>query len=144
MLHDREHDGNEAVKTFTLHVESSDRCERIDGVVSFSGEDDSGSFGILAGHAPMVTVLKLGLASFRTERDVTGYLAIPGGVLYFHDNALHISTRGYSRGDDYNRISAAVMSRMKTEEENLAGMKQSVRRLEEELLKRLWEMRRRS
>ena len=131
------------MKTFALHIESSGRSELIDSVVSFSGEDDSGSFGILAGHAPMITVLKLGLASFRTAKSANGYLAITGGVLYFHDNALHISTRDYSLGEGCDRITAVVLTRMKAEEENLSAMKQSVRQLEEELLKRLWELRRR-
>ena len=37
------------MNTFTLHLESSTQYERIEHVVSFVGEDDSGSFGILAG-----------------------------------------------------------------------------------------------
>ena len=34
-------------------------------MASFIGEDDSGSFGILAGHARMMTMLGFGLARFR-------------------------------------------------------------------------------
>jgi F-type H+-transporting ATPase subunit epsilon len=43
------------MNTFVMHLQSATQYERINGVVSFVGEDESGSFGILAGHASMVT-----------------------------------------------------------------------------------------
>ena len=55
------------MKAFTLRLQDSTRLSRIDDVVTFVGEDASGSFGILANHARMMTVLVMGLARFKTE-----------------------------------------------------------------------------
>jgi F-type H+-transporting ATPase subunit epsilon len=109
-------------------------------VTSFVGEDASGSFGILAGPARMVTSLIIGLARFRTGEDAWRYLALPGAVLYFHDNVLTLSTRHYLLDADYMRISQALQQQLLAEEETLHTMKQSLRHMEEEVLKRLWEM----
>jgi len=59
VLHARRHDEGAAVSTFTLHLRDASQYERIEGVESFVGRDESGSFGILAGHARMMTALTL-------------------------------------------------------------------------------------
>ena len=109
-------------------------------MTSFVGEDASGSFGILAGHARMVTSLMIGLARFRIGEDAWRYLALPGAVLYFDDNVLTLSTRHYLLDDDYLRISQALQQQLLAEEEALHAMKQSLHRMDQEVLKRLWEM----
>jgi F-type H+-transporting ATPase subunit epsilon len=130
------------MKSFVLHLQDGTHYERIDGVTSFVGEDDSGSFGILAGHARFMTTLVFGLARFRVGEESWVYLALPGAVLYFVDNELHLATRSFLRDADYERISAALQERLLTEEENLRGLKESLRAMEEEMLRRLWSMRR--
>ena len=40
------------MNTFLVHLQSATQYERIENVVSFIAEDDSGSFGILPGHCP--------------------------------------------------------------------------------------------
>ncbi len=128
------------MRTFTLRLHDATRAEQIAGVTSFVGEDASGSFGILAGHARMMTSLIIGLARFRIgETDFT-YLAAPGAVLYFNNNLLTLSTRHYLLDDDYMRISQALQQQLLAEEETLHTMKQSLHHMEEEVLKRLWEM----
>jgi F-type H+-transporting ATPase subunit epsilon len=127
---------------FTLQLQDATQAERIDGVSSFVGEDDSGSFGIQAGHARFMTTLVFGLARFRVGQGVWEYLAIPGAVLYFVDNTLYLSTRRYLRDADYERISTALQERLLAEEEELRDTKESLRRMEEEMLRRLWTMRR--
>jgi F-type H+-transporting ATPase subunit epsilon len=128
------------MKTFLLHLESGTQYEKIENVVSFVGQDDSGSFGILPGHARMMTLLAFGLARFRIAGQEPEFLALPGGVAYFVGNQLHVSTRRYLRGPDFERISAGLREELRTEEEALLEMKQSVIRLEEEMFKRLWKM----
>lgn len=130
------------MRTLILHLESATQYERIENVVSFVGEDDSGSFGILPGHARMMTVLRSGLVRFRTVAEGWQFLAAPGGVLYCADDQLHVSTRRYLRDTDYERISAALREQLLVEEVALHAVKQSLRRLEEEMFKRLWKMRR--
>jgi F-type H+-transporting ATPase subunit epsilon len=128
------------VTTFTLVLQDAIRSERIDDVDAFIGEDASGSFGILAGHARMMTSLVIGLARFRSVAGNWQYLAMPGAVLYFHDRTLTLSTRRYLRDPDYLRISAALRSQLLAEEEKLQATRDSLRRMEETLLKHLWDL----
>lgn len=131
------------MNTFTLHLQDAVRTERIDGVVSFVGHDASGSFGILAGHARLLTVLDFGLARFRLTDKPWEYLALPEAVLYFADDDLTICTRRFLRDDDYERITRDLDERLRVEETELRGIKDSVHRLQEELIRRLWQMGRR-
>ena len=128
------------MKAFTLRLQDATRAEEIANVTSFVGEDASGSFGILAGHARMMASLIIGLARFRIGEDSWKYLALPGAVLYFHDDVLTLSTRRYLLDDDYMRISQDLQQQLLAEEEQLHTMKASLHRMEEEVLKRLWEM----
>jgi F-type H+-transporting ATPase subunit epsilon len=143
VLHARRHGWKNAVNAFTLKLQDATRFEEINNVTSFVGEDVSGSFGILAGHARMMTTLIIGLARFRIGENDWQYLAVPGAVLYFHDNVLTLSTRRYVLDNDYMRISQTLKQQLLEEEENLYAMKKSLRNMEEEVLKRLWEMYRR-
>ncbi len=127
------------MKRFTLLLQDATHTERINDVASFVGEDTSGSFGILAGHARLMTSLLFGLARFRIEEKPWQYLALPGAVLYFNDNELSISTRRYLIDDNYERISAALQEQFVIEETELHAMKKSLHQMEEQLLKRLWE-----
>lgn len=128
------------MKTFTLLLQDATHAQEIRNVISFVGEDASGSFGIFAGHARMMTSLVIGLARFRIDNQEWQYLALPGALLYFHDNILTLSTRHYLLDNDYMRISEALQRQLLSEEENLHSMKQSLHRMEEELLKRMWEI----
>ena len=128
------------MKTFELLLQDATHAKSIPGVTAFVGEDASGSFGILAGHARMMTSLVTGLARFRVGTGAWQYLAMPGGVLYFNDDVLSVSTRHYLLDDDYMRISQELQQQLLIEEEKLHTIKQSLHRMEEEVFKRLWEM----
>jgi F-type H+-transporting ATPase subunit epsilon len=128
------------MKSFVLHLQDATHYERIDQVASFVGQDDSGLFGILADHARMMTVLAFGLARYRTTDDRWHFLAVPRGLLYCADNNLYLSARRYIRDDDYAQISQALEEQLVTEEAALHRIKDSLRRLEEEMFKRLWRM----
>ncbi len=128
------------MNAFTLLLQDASRSERIEEVSSFIGEDSSGSFGIRANHARMMTALVTGLARFRVADGDWQYLAMPGAVLYFCDNILTLSSRRYLRDHDYTRISAALQEQLLAEEEQLRTTRESLRRMEESLLRRLWEI----
>ena len=127
------------MKTFTLTLQDATRIQRLEQLTSFVGEDATGSFGILAGHARMMTSLVFGLARFRTVENAWQYLALPGAVLYFNDNELSLSTRRYLAGDDYEHISTALHEQLLAEENELHKLKKSLHQMEEAVLKRLWE-----
>jgi F-type H+-transporting ATPase subunit epsilon len=128
------------VKSFTLKLQGATRSEEVADVTSFVGEDVSGSFGILADHARMMTTLITGLARFRIGTESWQYLAVPGAVLNFNDNVLTLSTRRYFLDDDYTRISQTLKQQLLDEEVDLLAMKTSLHHMEEEVMKRLWEM----
>jgi F-type H+-transporting ATPase subunit epsilon len=128
------------MNSFTVLLQDPTRSERIEGVNSFVGEDASGSFGILPNHTRMMTTLVTGLARFRIGDTNWQYLAMPGAVLYFLNNVLTLSTRRFLRDDDYTRISQALQEQLLAEEEKLHATRESLRRMEESLLRRLWEL----
>ncbi len=128
------------MNSFTLILRDAASTKHIEEVVSFVGEDASGSFGILAGHAHFMTCLGLGLARFRSRDEDWQYLALPGGVLVFQDNILSVCARRYFLDADYGRITDALTRQLLAEEESLREVKKSLAQLEQEVLKRLWKL----
>lgn len=127
---------------FELHLESPTQYEKIDNIVSFIGEDVSGQFGVLANHARMMTYLNFGLAKFTYANSTKEYIALSGGILYFRNNQLHISSRHYIRDTDYKILEKKMDKELQVEEKNLENIKTSLRKLDEEMLKRLIELKR--
>lgn len=125
---------------FTLQLFDSRKNLFVENVVSFVGADDSGSFGILPGHARLMTVLVFGLARFRRREMAWEYLAMPGAVLYFADNILSLASRHYLIDTEYDRIARRLIEELVAEEEQLHEVRQSLKSMEEALLKRMWEM----
>ncbi|WP_226661550.1 F0F1 ATP synthase subunit epsilon [Microbulbifer aggregans] len=125
---------------FSLELLSATEQQRFDGVTSFVGEDNSGSFGILAGHTRTIAPLLFGLARFRCGSTPWQYLALPGGLLYFLDNRLQIFTRRFLIDADYERISTLLQQQLLAEEQRLVETKESLARMEESMLRRLWEL----
>lgn len=130
------------MNTFSLMILDASHTETIEGVSSFVGEDTTGSFGILAGHARMMTTLVMGLARYRAANQPWQYLAQPGSVLYFRDNLLTISTRHYLRDENYMRISSDLSQKLLAEEAELHAVKKNLQNMEKEILKHIWELRR--
>lgn len=126
---------------FTLQLYDSRQHQTIEGVATFVGEDASGSFGILPDHARMMTTLVFGLARFRRQgEEAWQYLAMPGAVLYFADNTLSLMCRHYLLDEQYERISRRLEEELLAEEEQLQELHQSLRQMEEAMLKRMWEL----
>lgn len=130
------------MKSFVLQLFDAQHHQQITGVRSFVAEDASGSFGLLPGHARFMTILIFGLARFRVAEETWQYLAAPGAVLYFNNNELSISTRHFLIDSDYENISALLQQQLLIEEDHLRMMKENLHLLEEQMLKRLWEIRR--
>lgn len=125
------------MNTFTLHLFAADCTETIENVKSFSGEDASGSFGLLAHHERFMTVLTFGLARLGLADGTREYLGLPGGLLYFRNNELVISTRRYLHDTDVYRITQTLSHEILEEEHSLEQTRRKLHRLEAEILKRL-------
>ena len=126
------------MNSFVLHLQDATRYERMEGVTSFVGEDRSGSFGIWAGHARLMTSLVFGLARFRIADQPWQFLAMPGALLYVTHNDLYLSTRRYVRDDSYERLSQVLAHELMIEDQQLRVMKDNLKRLEQAMLQRLW------
>ena len=128
------------MNTFVLHLQDAMQYERVEGVESFVGVDASGSFCIQAGHERMMTSLVFGLARYRRAGESWQFLALPRALLYVTDGELFVSTRRYLRDPDYRRMSDALSARLRAEERDLDQVRDSLRRMEEAMFKRLWEL----
>lgn len=126
------------MSSFSLKLLDATRSEEISGVTTFVGEDQTGGFAIRAGHVRMMTRLDVGLSRFRIDNDVWRYLALPGGILYFRDNVLTLSSSHYLIGGDYMNLSRALHMQLAEEQKQLARVKESLGHMEKEILKYLW------
>lgn len=142
MLYARDYESEmeEKMNPFILSLQDATHIEEYEGVTSFVAEDASGSFGILPGHLRMMTSLVMGLARFRIGEQDWKYIATPDALLYFQDNKLTILTRHFLIDADYMRISTDLEVQLLEEETQLQSQKQNLRHMEEEVLKRLWEV----
>lgn len=126
--------------SFNLLMQDTTHSQHYEGVTSFVGEDDSGSFGIIANHTRMMATLVMGLARFRLSDQSWHYIATPGALLYFYNNQLILSTRHFFIDNDYMRISRTLEEQLLQEENKLVKQKQSLRHMEEVVFKRLWDI----
>ena len=90
------------------------------------------AFGLLLGYSS---------TRFHVDEEPWQYLAVPGAVLYFNNNRLTITTRHFLIDHNFERISSLLQQQLLTEEDNLRTMKESLHVMENEILKRLWNIR---
>ncbi len=78
-------------------------------------EDESGSFGILTGHAPFLTALSVSIVSWHTS-DAERFCALRGGVLTVaNGSSVDIATREAVTGDDLATLGADVLARFRAD-----------------------------
>ena len=128
---------------FTLHLQDATQYERIEGVTSFVGEDASGQFGLLPGAERFMTMLELGLARFRSGAEAPWrFVAVSGGLVYFVDGALYLSTSHFVLGDDPRALADELEAIQEAEEAQVQAFRKSLHQMEEEMFRRLWRLRR--
>jgi F-type H+-transporting ATPase subunit epsilon len=80
-------------------------------VVAVRAEDESGSFGILGGHADFLTALAVSVVSWRRIDGVRRFCAVRRGVLTVSEGSLvAIATREALAGDDLDHLEHAVLA----------------------------------
>ena len=125
------------MNTFTLHLRDPGNYLFEERVLSFVARDAQGSFGLLANHERMMTFLGYGLAHYRLEQGQEFHIILPGGLLYFHDNTLHLSTRRFYHHPHMDRILGEMEARLQAEEAGLVALKHNLKHLEQEMLRRM-------
>ena len=80
-------------------------------VVAVRAEDESGSFGILGGHADLLTVLSMSIVSWQDAGGEQRYCAVRHGVFKVAGgNEIAIATREAVVGDDLGRLEQEVLA----------------------------------
>jgi F-type H+-transporting ATPase subunit epsilon len=80
-------------------------------VVAVRAEDESGSFGILGGHADFLTALTVSVVSWRRSDGVRRFCAVRRGVLSVSEGILvAIATREALAGDDLDHLEHVVLA----------------------------------
>jgi len=89
-----------------------------DDVRSLRAEDESGAFGILPGHADLLTVLPPSVVRWTRAGAPTRYCAVSGGVLAVSGGKrVSIACRRGVLGDDLAALQAEVEARRAAEED---------------------------
>lgn len=83
----------------------------LDGVASVRAEDESGSFGLLPGHADLLTVLPASVIRWRDRDGSMRYCAQSGGVFSITGGReIRVACRQATVGDDLSRLEAEVQT----------------------------------
>ena len=81
-------------------------------VVALRAEDESGSFGILNGHADFLTALTVSVVSWRCADGRQAFCAVRRGVLSVTNGSqISIATREAVFGDDLARLENVVLAK---------------------------------
>jgi F-type H+-transporting ATPase subunit epsilon len=82
-----------------------------DNVVHFRAEDETGAFGILAGHADFLTALAVSVASWRDDRGAEHHIALRGGMLEVRSgDTIAIASPEAVPGDDLRHLESEVLA----------------------------------
>jgi F-type H+-transporting ATPase subunit epsilon len=85
-------------------------------VASLRAEDQSGGFGILPGHADLLTTLTVSVVTWRRADGRAGCCAVRGGVLTVRGGReVAIATRQAQLGEDIAQLEATVLERLRAE-----------------------------
>jgi len=91
---------------FTICVDESD-------IAALRAEDESGSFGILPGHADFLTTLSVSVVGWRRSDNASRYCAVRRGILTVSEGArIEIATREAVVGDDIDSLEAVVLDQL--------------------------------
>ncbi|MGO9544621.1 MAG: F0F1 ATP synthase subunit epsilon [Rhodomicrobium sp.] len=92
-------------------------------VAHLRAEDETGSFGILPGHADFLTSLNLSVATWRDGKGGEHHVAVRGGMLQVsHGKTITIAAREAVASDDLRHLETEVLAafRRQSEEERTA------------------------
>jgi F-type H+-transporting ATPase subunit epsilon len=80
-------------------------------VVHLRAEDETGAFGILAGHADFLTALAVSVVSWRDDRGAEYHLALRGGMLEVRGgDTIAIASPEAVAGDDLHHLESDVLA----------------------------------
>lgn len=128
------------MNTFELRLLDSQNSQTFSRVTRFIGADEEGSFAVLAGHAPLIVLLRLGLARFCDADGQWHYLALPGGVCRFAGNCLSVCTVRYFVGDKRDEICQQLSDELARTDSQVHAARLTLSQIEKSLVRRLAEL----
>jgi F-type H+-transporting ATPase subunit epsilon len=109
-----------------------------DDVISVRAEDASGSFGILDGHADLLTALELSVVAWRNSVGQQRYCAVRRGVLSVRGGRqVAIATRQAQLSDDLDQLEHAVIDRLQAEADAERAERVSTLRLHTQAIRQI-------
>lgn len=109
-------------------------------VISLRAEDESGGFGILPGHADLLTVLPASVVSWRHADGRMACCAVRRGVLSVSDGTkIAIATREAQLGDDLETLESSVLVHFRADAEAERAGRVAAIRLHTEAIRRIVE-----
>lgn len=128
------------MKSFRLQLFDTSEGKIFERVSHFIGVGEEGSFGILAGHAPMIVLLRQGLARFCDSDGRWHYLALSGGVLRFTGNCLTINSLRCFVGEQRAVICQQLSDELARSDSQIHAARASLSQIERALVRRMVEL----
>lgn len=96
---------------------------------SVRAEDGSGAFGVLDGHADLLTVLDISILTWREANGSEHYCAVRRGVLrVIGGTSVEVATREAVVDEDIDRLEHAILARFRqSQEEERTARSESVK-----------------
>lgn len=109
-----------------------------DGVQRVRAADPTGSFGVLPGHADLLTALRETVVAWRGADGRERFCAVRGGTLTVTGGReVAIATREAVEGDDLERLQAEVVGRFRRAAEEEAAARTASERLHLAAIRRI-------
>ena len=110
-----------------------------EGVAALRAEDASGSFGVLPGHADLLTSLGLSVLSWTRADGSRRHCAVRRGVLRVHDGGREVvvATREAVQGDDLAALDRDVLARFQSDLELERGARVQSTRTQLDAIRRI-------
>lgn len=107
-------------------------------IAHLRAEDEGGCFGILEGHADLLTVLMPSVLMWRHEDGRRGFCAVRRGVLNVrHRHEIAVATRQAQLGTDLETLEEAVLARFEADIEAERIARVAATRLHMEAIRRI-------
>jgi F-type H+-transporting ATPase subunit epsilon len=112
----------------------------LDDVAHLRAEDASGAFGVLRGHADLLTVLETSVVSWRLTDGSEGHCAVRGGVLTVSEGErIALATREAVPGDDLLRLEGEVLKAFRAKAADEQSARAGSARLQLAAMRRIFE-----
>jgi len=123
---------------FRLRLITATRVVLDEDVVSVVAEDESGSFGVLAGHERLAAALVPTILRCKLASGGMRFVAVDRGVLKKEGRELRVAVRQAVVGDDYRALEKLISERITHLEDSEAAARHAFSRVSLSVMLRLF------